>query len=121
MSETRRDRFLQRISTVGGGTREAIQMSLGGVVFDLRDFVERGIFAEEEMDTVVAFHDLAEEFWRQTLVSNPPMEPLMMVSGLRQLSERCVGPVAGFQPRLDHALEKAKVFAVTGDHGSRKK
>lgn len=117
MSTTRRDRFLQRISTVGGGTRDAIQMLLGGIVIDLRDLVERGIFSDEEMDSVVLFHDKIEEFWRHTMESNPPMEPLLMVSGLRQLRDSCVGPVAGFQLRLDQALEKATTFAKAGKHG----
>ena len=117
MTGSRRDRFLQRISTVGGGTREAIQMLLGGVVLDLRDMVERGIFSEEEMDVVVPFHDQIEEFWRHTMESNPPMEPLLMVAGLRRLRDGCVGPVAGFQPRLDQALEKATTFAKVGKLG----
>ncbi len=119
MIESRRDRFLQRISTVGGGTREAIQMMVGGIVMDLRDMVERGMFTDEEMDAVVTFHDLSEEFWRQTLVSNPPIQPLLLVSGLRQLRDSCVGPVAGFQPRLDQALEKATMFAASGQRVRR--
>jgi hypothetical protein len=121
MNISRRDRFLKRISTVGGGMREDIQMALGGVVFDLRDQVERGMFTEDEMDTVVAFHDRVEEFWRHTIVSNPPMEPLLMVSGLRRLCEGCTGPVVGFQPRLEQALEKAKTFASVREHGSGQK
>ena len=117
MIESRRDRFLQRISTVGGGTRESIQMLLGGVVLDLRDLAERGIFTDDEMDVVVPFHDQIEEFWRHTMESNPPMEPLLMVAGLRRLRDGCVGPVAGFQPRLDQALEKATTFSKSGKHG----
>ncbi len=48
MTETRRDRFLKRISSVGGGTRDAIQMLMGSIVLDLRDFVERGILKADE-------------------------------------------------------------------------
>lgn len=121
MNTSRRDRFLKRISTVGGGTREDIQMILGGIVFDLRDQVERSMFTEEEMETVVRFHDRVEEFWRRTIVSNPPMEPLLIVSGLRQLSEGCVGPVVGFQPRLEQALTKAKTFATSREYGRQQK
>jgi hypothetical protein len=121
MSNSRRDRFLKRISTVGGGTREDIQMMLGGIVFDLRDQIERGMFAEEEMETVVSFHDRVEEFWRHTIVSNPPMEPLLMVAGLRQLSESCTGPVVGFRPRLDQAVKKAKAFADAREYDSKQK
>jgi hypothetical protein len=111
--ESQRDRFLQRISTVGGGTREAIQMMLGEIVYDLRDLVERGVFADAEMRTVVAFHDHAEEFWRHTLVTKPPMDPALMVAGLRKLKEECTGPLAGFEVRLDQALRKAELFAAT--------
>jgi hypothetical protein len=118
MNTSRRDRFLKRISTVGGGTREDIQMALGGIVFDLRDMVERGMFTEEEMESVVRFHDRVEELWRNTIVSNPPMEPLLMVSGLRQMCDSCTGPVVGFRPRLEQALEKAKSFADSRQHGS---
>ena len=112
-SEGSRDKFLQRISTVGGGTREAIQMLLGGIVYDLRDMVERGVFGDEEMNTVVAFHDHTEEFWRHTLVTNPPMDPILLVAGLRRLSDECTGPLEGFNVRLDQALQKAEVFAAT--------
>jgi hypothetical protein len=94
-------------------------MMIGSVVMDVRDMVERGVFTDEEMDTVVTFHDLSEEFWRHTLVSNPPMQPLLLVAGLRQLRDSCVGPVAGFQPRLDQVLEKATIFAASGEHGRR--
>lgn len=121
MSETRRDRFLKRISTIGGGTRDQIQMMLGGMVLDLRDLVERGMFSDEEMAIVVPFHDKVEELWRNTIVSKPPMDPFLMAAGLRQLRAACVGPVAGFQPRLDQAVEKATVFAASGKHGSGKK
>lgn len=117
MGDTRRDKFLQRISTVGGGTREAIQMLLGSIVMDLRDFIERGMFAEEEMDNVVAFHDRVEEFWRNTIVSNPPMNATLMVNGLRSLREASIGPVLGFQVRLDQALQKAESFATLGKRG----
>jgi hypothetical protein len=117
MTETRRDRFLKRISSVGGGTRDAIQMLMGSIVLDLRDFVERGIFDEVEMDTAVAFHDEAEEFWRRTMQSKPPMDPLLMVSGLRQLGDGCIGPLVGFQPRLEQALEKATAFAESSKYG----
>jgi hypothetical protein len=120
MSGTRRDKFLKRISTVGGGTRDDIQMVLGGIVYDIRDMVERGMFSDEELDVVVPFHDQVEEFWRHTMVSNPPMDPFLMASGLRRLRGACVGPVHGFQLRLDQAVEKATSFATSGQHGRRK-
>ncbi len=120
MSDTRRDRFLKRISSVGGGTRDDISMLLGGIVHDLRDQVERGIFNDDELDVVVPFHDQVEELWRHTMISNPPMDPFLMASGLRSLRAACVGPVAGFQLRLDQAAEKASNFAKSGERGSRK-
>lgn len=112
MDGSRRDKFLQRISTVGGGAREAIQMMLGSVVYDLRDMVERGVFTDEEMEAVVAFHDHTEEFWRRTMTTAPPMDPMLMVAGLRRLREDCTGPLAGYQVRLDQAVEKATAFAA---------
>lgn len=111
-SDSRRDRFLHRISTVGGGTRQDIQMMVGGIVYDIRDMVERGVFADSDMDTVVAFHDRAEEFWRHTMVTNPPLDANLMVTGLRRLRDDCKGPLAGFQLRVDQAIEKAKAFAT---------
>jgi hypothetical protein len=96
-------------------------MVLGGIVFDLRDQVARGMFTEDEMEPVVSFHDRVEEFWRRTIVSNPPMEPLLMVAGLRQLCEGCTGPVVGFQPRLEQALKKAKTFADAREYDSKQK
>ena len=111
-SDSRRDRFLHRISTVGGGTRQDIQMMVGGIVYDIRDMVERGVFDDVDMETVVAFHDRAEEFWRRTMVSNPPLDANLMAAGLRRLRDECKGPLTGFQLRLDQAVEKAKAFAA---------
>lgn len=111
-SDSRRDKFLHRISTVGGGTRQAIQMLVGGMVYDIRDMVERGVFDDGDMGMVVAFHDRAEEFWHRTMVTNPPLDPNLMVAGLRRLRDDCMGPLAGFQLRLDQAIEKAKAFAA---------
>jgi hypothetical protein len=48
------------------------------------------------------------------------MDPYLMASGLRSLRAACVGPVAGFQLRLDQAVEKAANFAKSGERGSRK-
>jgi len=95
-------------------------MLLGGMVNDIRDQVERGIFSEEELDVVVPFHDKAEELWRHTMVSNPPMDPYLMASGLRNLRAACVGPVAGFQLCLDQAVEKAVTFAKSSELGRGK-
>jgi hypothetical protein len=111
-SDSKRDAFLHRISTVGGGVREDIQMMLGSIVCDVRDMVERGVFREEEMDTIVVFHDQAEAFWRRTMATTPPMDPQLMVVGLRGLHKLCSEPLAGFVPRLDQAIERAELFAT---------
>jgi hypothetical protein len=111
-SDSQRDKFLHRISTVGGGTRQAIQMLLGGIVYDIRDMVERGVFDDADMDVVVPFHDRAEEFWHHTMATNPPLDPMLMVTGLRRLRDECSGPLAGFQLRFDQAIEKAQTFAA---------
>ena len=113
MSESRREKFLHRISTVGGGTREAIQIALGSIVYDLRDQVERGMFGEEEMDAVISFHDRAEEFWRRTTATNPPMDPMLIVAGLRRLRGDCNGPLLGFGVRIDQTIKMAESFAFT--------
>jgi hypothetical protein len=111
-SNRKREAFLHRISTVGGGVREDVQMMLGSIVCDLRDMVERGVFQEEEMDTVILFHDQTEAFWRRTMATSPPIDPQLMVAGLRRLRTLCSDPLAGFAPRLDHAVEQARTFAA---------
>jgi hypothetical protein len=87
-------------------------MLLGSIVYDLRDLVERGVFDEAEMDAVIPFHDHTEEFWRHTLETNPPMDPLLMLAGLQRLGEECKGPLVGFHVRLEQAIERAEAFAV---------
>ena len=111
-SDGKRDAFLHRISTVGGGVREDVQMMLGSIVCDVRDMVERGVFQEEEMDAVILFHDQTEAFWRRTMATSPPIDPQLMVAGLRKLRTLCTDPLAGFAPRLDQAVERARTFAT---------
>jgi len=111
-SDGKREAFLHRISTVGGGVRDDVQMMLGGIVCDLRDMVERGVFQEDEMDAVIPFHDQTEAFWRHTMATSPPIDPQLMVAGLRRLRTLCNDPLAGFAPRLDQAIEQARLFAA---------
>lgn len=111
-SDSKREAFLHRISTVGGGVREDIQMMLGSIVCDVRDMVERGVFREDEMDDVIAFHDQAEALWRRAMATTPPMDPQLMAAGLRRLHEQCKDALAGFAPRLDHVIEAAQLFAA---------
>ena len=110
--DSKREAFLHRISTVGGGAREDIQMMLGSIVYDVRDMVERGVFQEDEMDSVVVFHDQTEAFWQRSMATTPPMDPQLMVAGLRRLRGMCVDALAGFALRLDQAVERAERFAT---------
>jgi hypothetical protein len=110
MSDDQRAEFLNRISSVGWGSRDNVQKHLGGIVTAIREQVAEGGFEEGEMDRVVAFHDATEEFWRDTMSTNPPMPPRQLIDGLRKLREQCVGPLAGFMVQVDAALEQAELF-----------
>lgn len=110
MSESPRDRFIKRLSTVGVGLREDIQLSLGGLVADLRDLVVEGHVPEEDVPAIVSLHDDVEALWRATLQSNPPLPPETIVTRLRDLAENCEGPVAGYRIQLERALEKAQAL-----------
>ncbi len=116
MSADRRGQFLNRISSVGWGMRENVQLLTGAVVTTIREQVVDGAFSDDEMPEVVAFHDAAEEFWRATMATNPPMEPAAMVAGLRDLLQQCVGPLAGFQIQVERALDQAGLFERLKPH-----
>ena len=105
--ENLRAKFLNRISTVGTGLREDIQMALGAAVVDLREQIIGGIYGDDEMDAVVAFHDAVEELWRMTLSTRAPLEPAVMVARLERLRGQCTGPLGGYGLRIDGALAKA--------------
>jgi hypothetical protein len=112
MSDSRRDEFLKRLSTVGMGARESIQVMLGAIVYDVREQTMRKEFADDEMDTVIAFHDQAEQLWRDMMATDPPLSASDMVEGLRQLHAACVGPLAHFERKLARGVEHAKNFAA---------
>ena len=116
MSEDRRGEFLSRISSVGWGARENVQMLTGAVVTTIREQVADGAFNDDEMAEVVAFHDAAEEFWRAMMATNPPMAPIEMTNGLRVLLERCSGPLAGFQVQVERALDQGELFEQLKRH-----
>ena len=116
MTESPRRDFLNRISSVGWGTREDVQMLIGAVVTTIREHVADGGFDDDEMPEIVAFHDATEEFWRATLATNPPMAPAAMTEGLRELLVRCKGPLAGFQIPVERALEQAERFEEMRRH-----
>ena len=110
MTKVQRSDFLNRISSVGWGTRENVQMLIGGVVTTIREQVADGAFDDDDVPKVVAFHDANEEFWRATMTTNPPMAPAAMIVGLRELLARCVGPLADFHIQLERALNQAELF-----------
>ncbi len=111
MSPSRRDEFVQRLSTVGVGARESIQVLLGNIVYDLREQVLHKRFAEEEMDQVIAFHDAAEALWRDTIASDPPIEPGDLAARLTTLLALCVGPLGQFERKLEHGVRQAEDLA----------
>ena len=116
MTESQRGDFLKRISSVGWGTRENVQMLIGAIVTTIRDQVADGAFDETEMREVVAFHDANEELWRATMVTNPPIPPAAMIEGLHELLARCVGPLVGFRIQLERALQQAEIFEKIKRH-----
>ena len=116
MTESPRGDFLNRISSVGWGTRENVQMLIGAVVTTIREQVADGAFAADDMAGVVAFHDANEDFWRATMATNPPMAPAAMTEGLRELLARCVGSLAGFQVQVERALNQAEMFEELKRH-----
>ncbi len=112
----KRSKFLSRISTVGGGVRETLQMAMGGIVSDLREFVEKGLFDDADLDQIVDFHDEAEAIWRSMIMSNPPMEPSLVVRRLSKLESACQGPLEGFLIRVSDLRQKAEFFERTRQH-----
>lgn len=111
MSENRRIDFVKRISSIGWGTRESIQMLLGGIVSDLREDIIRDRFSDDELGAVVAFHDDAEELWRDTIATHPPLDVESIVERLQNLLDACSEPaLAGFESRLQRGVRDAEAF-----------
>ena len=111
MDQSRREQFVNRLSSLGWGTRESIQTLLGSMVSDIRDDIRRGRVREDEIDAVVAFHDDAEDLWRATIASNPPIEVAELLARLRSLRDTCNAPVlAGFERRLDRGVRDAEAL-----------
>ncbi len=111
MGERSRSDFLKRISSVGWGTRQSIQMLLGGVVTSVREQVAEDVFGNDELETVIGFHDQAEHLWQASLATDPPLVPGELLIRLQKLLEVCTGPLAGFQVPLERAVEQAKTLA----------
>jgi len=105
----RREQFIARVSTVGWGTRESIQTLLGSVVTDVREGVVQGKYREHELDAVIEFHDRAEELWRQTIATNPPVAVEEVIVRLQDLVDACRAPaLSEYEQRLARGLRDAK-------------
>lgn len=111
MSETRRSDFVRRLSTVGWGARESIQVILGRVVSDVREEIVRKRFDDDVLDDVVAFHDAAEKLWQESIATNPPLEKDELTRRLRGLleSSRSVH-LDEFERRLERGVRLAEEF-----------
>ncbi len=111
MSETRRSDFVRRISTVGWGAREAIQVILGRVVADLREEIVRKRFDDDVLDDVVAFHDAAEKLWQESIATNPPLDKDELTRRLRELLESSRSKhLDEFERRLERGVRLAEEF-----------
>ena len=108
MGESRRSEFLKRLSTVGFGPREAIEVVLGSIVHDVREQAVHKHFKEEEMETVVKFHDDAEHLWRDSMATDPPIEPGELKQRLAQLNAEATGPLGQFNAKLERCLRNAE-------------
>jgi hypothetical protein len=111
VAANRRSDFLKRISSVGWGTRQSIQMLLGSVVTSIREQVAEDVFGDDELETVIGFHDDAEQLWQASLATDPPLDPGELLIRLQKLQEACSGPLAGFQIPLEQAVAQAETFA----------
>ncbi len=110
MGDHRREEFVKRLSTVGLGTRESIQIMLGVVVSDVRQHTAHKKFSDEEMDAVIGFHDEAEALWQDSIGSNPPLGPQELTARLRKLLTCCTGPLGEFQSKLARGVDHAEQF-----------
>jgi len=93
------------------GARESIQVMLSNIVYDVREQVLHKRIAEEEMETVIAFHDEAEELWQDAIATDPPIDPHELVARIKALLQQCTGPLGQFERKLDHGLRNAEALA----------
>ena len=111
MSDTRRSDFVRRISTVGWGAREAIQVILGRVVADLREEIVHKRFDDDVLDDVVAFHDVVEKLWQESIATNPPLDKDELTRRLRELLESSRSKhLDEFERRLERGVRLAEEF-----------
>jgi hypothetical protein len=108
--DSQRDRFIKRLSTVGAGLRQDIQLALAVMVTDLRELVIEGTLPDDDVAPAVALHDKVEALWQATMRSNPPLSPDELLARLIDLRESCGGPVAGYRLRLEDVADKARAL-----------
>ncbi len=112
MREGQRSDFVRRLSTMGLGTRESMHVMLGSIVYDIRAQAVQKRYNDEEMDAVVQFHDQAEALWRDTISTDPPLDPEQMVIRLKKLVDLCSGPLEQFLSKLERGARNAEEFAA---------
>jgi hypothetical protein len=110
MGENRREAFLKRLSTVGFGAREAMEVMLSDIVHDVREQVVQKRFREEEMEKVAEFHDHAEDLWRDVVKTDPPISAAVLTKRMRELLLLCVGPLGQYERRIQHGVRAAEEF-----------
>ena len=112
MSESRRSEFVRRLSSVGWGARESIQVLLAHVVTDVRESIVKKQYPEADMDQIVAFHDAAEQLWKEAIATNPPLERSILHDRLVALLEQAKHPaLAEFERRIERGVRMAERFA----------
>jgi hypothetical protein len=111
MGSSRQSDFLKRLSTVGFGPREAIEVVLGSIVHDVREQAVHKRFKEDEMETVIRFHDDAEHLWRDSMATDPPIEPAELHSRCQRLLDEAIGPLGQFHSKLERCVRNAQELA----------
>lgn len=91
-------------------------MILGGIVYDVRDQIVEGLYADEELESVVSFHDATEELWRLALSTRPVIAPDVLLARLKRLHGMAVGPLLGYRERLIQATDKASALQQSKLH-----
>ena len=77
-------------------------------IFPLSFFGQAGFVAQR----AIQFHDRAEELWRDTLSSDPPLAVSDLRTRLDTLMGECSGPLMGSMPYLQRAREHAHSLEV---------
>jgi hypothetical protein len=102
---------MKRISSVGWGARETIQIILGRVVADIREGIVQKKYDESDLDELVAFHDRAEALWQASISTNPPIDKHELAKRVQELRATCKSPVlAEFERRLERGMRVAEEF-----------